>query len=158
MDKCLLKVDKRPGKGRLPTRDVAQARSVEVSSSVSGGDVEGELVVSNSSLSEPVGSSVNGSSSGLDGGTVGSVRGAVSGRSGFGNSLSSGSCGNSSSPGTIGNSGSLMSSSGNSSPLSVMVSLSSDSSSNVVVSTGSPLFLATFGSDGSSSTGHHDFM
>jgi len=111
---------------------------VEVSSSVSGGDVGSESVVGLTGSLEPVGSVVNS----LDGGdsslVVGFVGGAPSGGPGVSDSPGSRSLLGGVNPGLVGSGGDSSSSQFDSSPLSVHVSLSVHGVSNSVVSVSSP--------------------
>ena len=111
---------------------------MEVSSSVSGGDVGSESVVGLTGSLEPVGSVVNS----LDGGdsslVVGFVGGAPSGGPGVSDSPGSRSLLGGVNPGLVGSGGDSSSSQFDSSPLSVHVSLSVHGVSNSVVSVSSP--------------------
>jgi hypothetical protein len=112
---------------------------VEVSSSVSGGDVGSESVVGLTGSLEPVGSVVNSLDGGDSSSVVGFVRCAPSGGPGVSDSPGSGLLLGGGNPSVVGSAGGSSSSQFDSRPLSVHVSLSVDGSSNSVVSVFSPV-------------------
>ena len=111
---------------------------MEVSSSVSGGDVGSESVVGLTGSLEPVGSVVNSLDGGDSSSVVGFVGGAPSGGPGVSDSPGSRSLLGGVNPGLVGSSGDSSSLQFDTSPLSVHVSLSVHGVSNSVVSVSSP--------------------
>ena len=119
---------------------------MEVSSSVSGGDVGSESVVGLTGSLEPVGSVVNSLDGGDSSSVVGFVRCAPSGGPGVSDSPGSGLLLGGVNPGLVGSGGDSSSLQFDTSPLSVHVSLSVHGVSNSVASVSRPVRSGLFGS------------